>query len=82
MKKRDRIFVMLLYHIIVGCAQPNKRVTTKRISLKYRFRDVPYHNILTNDVIERLDKIDTSGERNREWFIMFINRCKMEYAFM
>lgn len=82
MNRGDRKFLILLWHIMVGCKQPSRRVTTKRISLKYRFKERPFDKILTPEVIDRLCKVYVGSVRNAEWFIMFVNRCKMEYAFM
>ena len=79
--KENKKFLLTLYHITVGYRQPSKRVTNKRISLKYRFKDLPSDDVITYDVLCRMDKIRTASLTNAGWYVRFMNRCKMTYAF-
>ena len=79
--KDNKKLLLTLYHIVVGYRQPSKRVTNKRISLKYRFKDSPSDDVITYEVLCRMDKIHTASLTNDGWYTRFINRCKMTYAF-
>ena len=79
--KANKKFLLTLYHIMVGYRQPSKRVTNKRVSLKYRFKDSPSEDVITYDVLCRMDKINVMSLSNAGWYARFINRCKITYAF-
>ncbi len=79
--KENKKFLLTLYHKMLGYRQPSKRVTNKRISLKYRFKDLPSEDVITYDVLCRMDKINVMSLSNAGWYARFINRCKITYAF-
>lgn len=78
----DKRILMYTYHSILRYRQPTKRVTKKRISLKYRFKDVPTDAMVPYELLERFDRIHLMRfKRNAGWYAVIINKCKVIYAF-
>ena len=77
--KRDKKYVLMLYHATLRYRQPKKRVSKHRISLKYRFGDEP---VYTYNEIDKFDSIRLTPLRNSQWYTRFMNKCRMTYALM
>lgn len=78
----DKRYALLVYHIMIAYRMPIKLKSKKAKAVKYRYKDRPFRRVLDAPTIDRLDNIDTSPFRNKEWYNTFINRCKMAYAFL
>ena len=81
-KDRDKRYMLLVYHIMMAYRMPIKLKSKKAKGIKYRYKCEPFRRVLEPKVIDRLDKVDTAVFKNKEWYNVFINTCKMNYAFL
>lgn len=81
-RDRDRRFILLVYHIMIAYMMPFKLKSKKAKNIKYRYKCKPFRRVLDTDTINRLDKVETDALTNKEWYNVFINRCKMNYVFL